>query len=100
MAYVFAHIKLRAGKVQKFTEMLSALAPLIEKHGGWKLQGSYFNTIGRLNTVIDVWEVPDANAVQSALEVASQDPEFQKWVPVIEECVEDESLQLMSKLPV
>ena len=48
MAYVFAHIKLRAGKVQKFTEMLSSLAPQLEKHGGWKLQGSYFNVIGRL----------------------------------------------------
>ena len=57
MAYVFAHIKLRAGKVQKFTEMLGSLAPQLEKHGGWKLHGSYFNVIGRLNTVVDVWEV-------------------------------------------
>ncbi len=100
MAYVFAHIKLRAGKVQKFTEMLGSLAPLVEKHGGWKLQGSYFNVIGRLNTVVDVWEVPDANSVQTTLEIASQDPEFQKWVPVIEECIEDETLQVMTKLPV
>ncbi len=100
MAYVFAHIKLRAGKVQKFTDMLSSLAPQMEKHGGWKLQGSYFNVIGRLNTVVDVWEVPDANSVQTTLEIASQDPEFQKWVPVIEECIEDETLQVMTKLPV
>lgn len=100
MAYVFAHIKLRAGKVQKFTEMLNSLAPQLEKHGGWKLHGSYFNVIGRLNTVVDVWEVPDANSVQTTLEIASQDPEFQKWVPVIEECVEDETLQVMTKLPV
>jgi hypothetical protein len=47
-----------------------------------------------------VWEVPDANSVQTTLEIASQDPEFQKWVPVIEECIEDETLQVMSKLPV
>ena len=99
MAFMFAHIKLRPGKVQKFTEMLSGIAPLVEKHG-WKLQGSYFNVIGRLNTVVDVWEIPDANAVQTTLEIASQDPEFQKWIPVIEECVEDETLQVMTKLPV
>ena len=100
MAFMFAHLKLRPGKVQKFTELIGQVAPLLEKHGGWKLQGSYFNVIGRLNTVVDVWEIPDANAVQSALESASQDPEFQKLVPAIEECVEDETLQLMTKLPV
>ncbi len=99
MAFMFAHIKLRPGKVQKFTEMLSGITPLVEKHG-WKLHGSYFNVIGRLNTVVDVWEIPDANAVQTTLEIASQDPEFQKWIPVIEECVEDETLQVMTKLPV
>ena len=100
MAYLFAHIKLRAGKVQKFTEMLGALAPLVEKHGDWKLQGSYYNVIGRLDSVVDVWEIPDANSIQTTLESASQDPEFQKWVPVIQECIEDETFQVMSKLPV
>jgi hypothetical protein len=53
-----------------------------------------------LHTVVDVWELPDANAVQTTLEKASQDPEFQKWAPGIEECVEDETLQVMTKLPV
>ena len=100
MVYLIAHIKLRPGKVQKFTELLGSIAPLLEKHGNWKLLGSYFNTIGRLNTVIDLWQLPDANAVQSALQAASQDPEFQKWAPMIEECVEDETLQVMTKLPV
>ena len=32
VASLFAHIKLRAGKVQKFTEMLSVLAPLIARN--------------------------------------------------------------------
>ncbi len=41
MAFMFAHIKLRPGKVQKFTEMLSGIVPLVEKHGGWKLHGSH-----------------------------------------------------------
>ena len=58
MAYLFAHIKLRPGKVQQFTEVLGQLAPLLEKHGGWKLHGSYFNVIGRLHTVVDVWKRP------------------------------------------
>lgn len=100
MVFMFAHIKLRPGKVQKFTEMIGQLASVLEEKGGWKLHGSYFNTVGRLNTVIDVWELPDANSVQTTLELASQDPVFQKFAPVIEECIEDETVQLMTKLPV
>lgn len=100
MPYLFAHIQLRSGKVERFTELIENIAPILANAVGWKLQGSYLNTIGRLNSVVDVWEVPDANSVTSGLEKVSQDPEFQKWVPVIEECVEQETLQLMTKLPV
>ena len=80
--------------------MIGPLASVLEKHGGWRLQGSYISAIGRLNTAVDVWELPDANSVQTTLEVASQDPEFQKLGPVLQECIEDETLQIMNKLPV
>jgi L-rhamnose mutarotase len=53
-----------------------------------------------LHTVVDVWELPDANAVQTTLQAVSQDPAFQKWASAIKECVEDETLQVMTKLPV
>ena len=53
-----------------------------------------------MNSVVDVWELPDANAVQSTLDKAAHDPEWQKWVSVIEEIVEDETLQILTKLPV
>ena len=96
--YLIAEIKVTDDKW--VPDYAANVHSLVEKHGGWKLHGSYFSVIGRLNTVVDVWEIPDANAVQTTLEIASQDPEFQKWIPVIEECVEDETLQLMTKLPV
>ena len=100
MVYLFASIKLRPGTVGKFTELLQNVEPVLNRLGGWKLLGSYFNSVGRMNTAIDVWELPDANAVQSTLDKAAHDPEWQKWVPVIEEIVEDEVLQITTKLPV
>lgn len=100
MPFVFAHIQLRPGKVERFTEMLENVAPILSNTAGWKLQGSYLNTIGRINSVVDVWEVPDANAVESLFEKIGNDPEFQKWASVVEECIEQETLQLMTKLPV
>ena len=32
VTYLFAHIELRAGEVQKFTEMFGVLAPLIARN--------------------------------------------------------------------
>ena len=100
MPFVFAHIQLHPGKVERFTEMLENVAPILANVAGWKLQGSYVNNIGRIGSVIDVWEVPDANSVETLFEKLGNDPEFQKWAPVVEECVESETLQLMAKLPV
>ena len=100
MVYLFASVKLKSGSVGQFTELLQNVAPVLGRLGGWKLIGSYFNSIGRMNSVVDVWQLPDANAVQSTLDKAAQDPEWQKWVPVIEGIVEDETLQVLTKLPV
>jgi hypothetical protein len=95
MVYLQASIKLRAGKLSDFTALLNKLAPLVGKHG-WKLLGSYASVVGRLNTVVDFWELPDPNALQAAL----SDPELAKFAPQINEVIEDETLALLTKLPI
>src|SRR5437016_5874087 len=95
MVYLQASIKLYPGKLQDFTALLNTLLPVIGKHG-WKLLGSYACLAGRLNTAVDLWELPDANALQAAL----SDPEFAKFAPQISEIVEDETLTILTKLPV
>jgi hypothetical protein len=95
MVYLQASIKLYPGKVQDFITLLNELAPVVRKHG-WKLLGSYASCVGRLNTVVDLWELPDPNAVQAAL----SDPEMQKYGSRISEIVEDETLALLTKLPI
>ena len=95
MVYLQASIKLRAGKLQDFVALLNSLTPVVAKHG-WKLIGSYASLVGRLNTVVDLWELPNAAAVEAAL----GDAEMQKHGPRISEIVEDETLTLLSKLPI
>ena len=95
MVYLQASIKLYPGKLQDFISLLNTLTPVVGKHG-WKLLGSYATTVGRLNTAVDIWELPDANALQAAL----SDPEMQKYASRISEIVEDETLQIMTKLPI
>jgi NIPSNAP len=95
MVYVQASIKLRAGKLPEFVKLLNDLTPVVAKHG-WKLVGSYAATVGRLNSVVDLWELPN----HAALEAGMSDPELQKHGPRIAEIVEDEVLTMLTKLPV
>jgi hypothetical protein len=95
MVYLQASIKLKAGKLPEFISLLNKLAPVLAKRG-MKLLGSYGNVVGRLNTVVDLWELPDANALQAAL----SDPELQTVAPLIDEIIEDETQVLLTKLPI
>jgi NIPSNAP len=95
MVYLQASIKLRAGKLQDFVSLMNSLTPVVAKHG-WKLMGSYASVVGRLNTVVDLWELPNEAAVQAAL----NDADLQKHGGRIGEIIEDETLTLMNKLPI
>jgi hypothetical protein len=95
MVYLQASIKLYPGKQQDFIALLNSLTPVLAKHG-WKLVGSFATFAGRLNTVLDLWELPNPNALQAAL----SDPEMQKAAPRISEIVEDETLTILTKLPI
>lgn len=95
MIYLHALIKLHPGKLQAFKERLAVVMPIQARHG-WKLVGCFSSVSGDLNTVIDLWELPDANALSSALE----DPAFaqvsgNKW-----DIVAHETLTLYQKLPI
>jgi len=95
MVYMTAQIKLHPGKLPDFIALINDLLPVVQKHG-WKLVGSYAGMVGRLNTVLDFWELPDPNAVEKAL----SDPELQKHGARIAEIVEDETLSILTKLPI
>jgi len=95
MVYLHAAIKLRPGTLPQFTTLLNELLPLVGKHG-MKLVGSYASVIGRVNTVVDLWELPDA----SALQAVQADPALQKVAPRIAEIIEDETVTLLTKLPI
>jgi hypothetical protein len=49
-----------------FVSLLNSLTPVMAKHG-WKLLGSYASVVGRLNTVVDLWELPNEAAIQAAV---------------------------------
>jgi quinol monooxygenase YgiN len=95
MIYLQATAKLRPGKREEFVSLLNTLLPVVGKHG-FKLLGSYMNVVGRLNTIVDLWELPDANALKTLL----SDPELQRYAPQFNEIIEDEQNVFLTKLPI
>lgn len=96
MVYLTAQIKLYPGKLPAFIELINELAPTILKKHNWKLVGSFATIAGRLNTVMDLWELPEPNALGAAL----ADPEFLKHADRIASIVEDEVLSMSTRLPI
>ena len=95
MIYLQASIKLHPGKLQDFTNLINELLPVVGKHG-WKLVGSYATLVGRLNTIVDLWELPNEAAIAAAM----GDAELQRRGGKIAEIIEDEVFTLLTKLPI
>jgi NIPSNAP len=98
VAYMMARIQLKYGRAEQFYEIMSHLVPILEKNG-WNLVGAYQTQLGRLWECWDIWEVEDANATRSVLNLSLEEPEFQQWASQLPECVEDEELRYLEKLP-
>jgi len=96
MVYLQATLKIYQGKVEKFCQVMSEVVPILEERG-WKLLAAYQNIIGRQNTIVDVWELPDANSVQDVLSIVGQMPAFRQLAARLDDVVEEEVLQVMTK---
>jgi hypothetical protein len=98
MPYMLVRLEVAYGRVGEFSKIMSHLVPILEKRG-WRLHGAFVNRIGRLNRCYDLWEIPDANAVQSVLELAAKEPEFAEWSPKLNDLLLEEELEVMNELP-
>ncbi len=96
--YLLASLKLKYGQQPKFNEVMSHLKPALEK-AGWKLIGAYQTAVGPLGSVVDLWEVNNPSAVTETLAKVGRDPEFAQWAAKLPRLVEEEVLQIMTKLP-
>ena len=76
--YLHATLKIRPGMMPRFNDALAEMKPALEDKG-WRLVGAWTTTVGRLSEIVDIWELPDANAVADVLGAVSHDPRFPNW---------------------
>jgi hypothetical protein len=96
--YCVARIVIRYGKIAEFFDAMTRLVPIMEDQG-WKLHAAYHTTIGNVHEALDIWELPDANAVGAGLAGALEDERFHALAPDLAAAIETETLSIMSKAP-
>ena len=79
--YCVARIVIRYGKIVEFFDAMSRLVPIMEDKG-WKLHAAYHTTIGNVHEAMDIWELPDANAVGEGLAAAVADTRFHELMRI------------------
>lgn len=94
--YLYARIKLRYGKLSEFSETMTALIPMVERHG-WKLIASWCTVIGDINEVHDVWQIEDANTIPETMAAFAAEAGFPEHMQALTEQVESEVFSLVTK---
>ena len=96
--YCVARIRIRYGKVAEFIDAMQRLVPIMDEQG-WKLVASYQTVIDNIHEALDIWELPDADAVGVGLAGAAGHPRFGDLLPDLAAAIESEELSIVAKTP-
>jgi hypothetical protein len=96
--YVHATLKIRIGRYEEFCVAMGREVPMLESHG-WKMVGAWNTAVGRVYSVIHIWELPDANAFFEATQKWRAGPDFHLFRAVSREVIEEEVVTLVRKTP-
>ncbi len=94
--HVHATMTLAPGKAQEVSELLARSLPLIARLG-WKLTASYRLLNGPTRTILNLWDIPDANAFISLPGQLAQDPDLLKIMIGLEAAMIHNELTLMNQ---
>lgn len=98
MITMHSTIHVRPGKMPAMIELLrDRMVPILEGKAGWKLVGCYESRVGRLNTLVDVWEMEDYNHFTRAFDAYRADPGYPAIRLALDEIVEEETTMFMDK---
>jgi hypothetical protein len=96
--YLIATMQLKSGQTEAFNDTMTRVVPMLE-HSGWKLASSYQHLIGDFGTVVNVWELPDANAFSDGLARNRSWPGYAEIIEELTAEVARESVRLAVKSP-
>jgi hypothetical protein len=95
----FIHViqEVKASGPPKFLETMGEATTLLEGWG-WKQHGAFVQRTGRLNTVIDVWELQNFYQFDEVLKKFVAHPRFPAIKAVLDEAVTSETIVFADKV--
>jgi hypothetical protein len=95
--YLIATIETRPGGMPALVGAIAEMIPILETKG-WTLASAFTHRTGLLGTVIDIWEMPDANSMTLGMAAIAQSPGFPRIQQALQDSIARETLVLADKL--
>lgn len=96
--YLHVTLKIIQSEVGNFYGAMDKAVPILEELG-WKFVGAWLGRVGRLNTVVDLWELEDANMYWRVLKEFTERPEYPAIQEVFNTAIEEEVVHMMDRVP-
>ena len=91
-----AEIIVRPGQLSAMLDLLGRrMVPIFEAKGGWRLCACFVQRTGRLNTIVDIWELEDYGHFERGYAVFRDDPEYPAVRADLDRFVESETIVFM-----
>lgn len=96
--YLHVTLEVRAAGMAQFMTAMAEAVPILETEG-WRLAGAFVQRTGRLNTVIDLWELDDFGHFDRALKAFIGHARFPAIKTVLDATVSSETIVFADKAP-
>lgn len=97
MTYLHVTLEVRAAEVARFKAVMARTTPVLEA-AGWKLAGAFMQRTGRLNTIIDLWELEDMGHYDRGIGALVSRPDFAEIKAEIDACVATETVVFADRI--
>src|SRR3954463_15694043 len=94
--YLHVTLEVHAAGMRKFVQTMEEAVPILE-HAGWKLSGAFVQRTGRLNNIIDLWELDDFNHFDRGIATLVAHPQFASIGAALAETVQSETIVFADK---
>jgi hypothetical protein len=96
--YLHATLEVRPGQFTRFCETMDGIASIVEAVG-WKLDRALVQRTGRLNTVIDLWQLEDFNHFDRGIQAIAAHERAEELQAGLAETVQAEALVFATQAP-
>jgi len=91
-------LEVKAAGMAQFCDVMREIVPIVEK-AGWKLRGAFVQSTGRLNTVIDIWDLDDYDHLDRGIAAIVSHADGQRILGILADSVSSETIVFAKPAP-